>query len=870
MKDVVQSAATASMPMTKFMEIFKSVIPNVELYQNRLEELTGTIKLLSKTMSPKDVKRFMDAFSKGFSGMDFKQRLKTVMITGADKVKDILGKGFSSRAREMAEGLKDSNITPEEFDKAFRGGEKAMAALMAKAQASGKVTGTQIGEAMKLASYEKARQGGPLELATALRGAGLYDTYSILKEQSQTFVKGFDGLSEHVIQMTGITEDQYLAMRDTQRSMEFWGAEIDQGGMTHSKSLNAGIEKRLIPLHKTMADWKTLSKQEQERILFEASQEHDTAKNAKITAEDLAQEQVTATTSVSDKIENIIAFLLEKLFSVMQPLLDLVDDIWRWLTGTEDQKKMIKEVQNLRDITAKGYEGAADEHKKSADEYRTAAKAATDPKEKKALLEKAAAADERASKQMALAEEMKIFSAKVQKSIEAGMSTEDIAAQVLDPRTVAEHMTEAVDIVGEEMGALGKANLTLNEQAMWSRVQQESATAKAAGGPGQYTAAEMDFMTKHLGKAGMGNIMKFGGMQAPSAEAAERAQYKGATRRIGTEEVTGPKNIEERKKQELEEQAADFEVRYKAAIEAGKPPPTPPPGVTGKLAAANAGPKKGYNAPKTAAEWAEQDRITAGLQSDAPGARGATTAEFSEIKASKAEIKAKFKAEREARLMGTEGAPDAPDAALTGPLKKVTVTGPTGQPEEKPKATDPLAAIKEASESINTQVMGISMHLDDIKKILRMEGITINKNKFQPIIDGSFKPMLTDVVATELMNYFLYAGDTEHIREVLGYSKGNSDVKTVSDALQGWSQSWLNDSGTGRPFEGIRDFGGKIDTTGYYRLMKGEEVVNPNLNGGGGSKSVTINATINVDGAQDPEFTASVVKRVLYEMAEKP
>jgi hypothetical protein len=72
MENVVKAAATANMPMTKFMGIFRTVLPDVELYQNRLEELTGVIKLLSRTMSAKDVQKFMDAFAKGFKGVDFK------------------------------------------------------------------------------------------------------------------------------------------------------------------------------------------------------------------------------------------------------------------------------------------------------------------------------------------------------------------------------------------------------------------------------------------------------------------------------------------------------------------------------------------------------------------------------------------------------------------------------------------------------------------------------------------------------------------------------------------------------------------------------------------------------------------------------
>jgi len=214
MGNIVRSAATANMPMTKFMDIFRRVLPDVELYQNRLEELTGTIKLLSKAMSPKDVQRFMDAFAKGFKGVDFKQRLKTVLITGTGFVSKALSKDFESKAQVMARNFAKwarpgEDITAE-FQKAYKGGEKSMGDFVAKMQGRAaregeKISGTVIGDAMKLASYEATRRkGGALNMATAMRGGGMLATYKILKQLSQSFTKGFDGLSEHVIRQLGI------------------------------------------------------------------------------------------------------------------------------------------------------------------------------------------------------------------------------------------------------------------------------------------------------------------------------------------------------------------------------------------------------------------------------------------------------------------------------------------------------------------------------------------------------------------------------------------------------------------------------------------------------------------------------------------
>jgi len=62
------------------------------------------------------------------------------------------------------------------------------------------------------------------------------------------------------------------------------------------------------------------------------------------TAKDLAQEQVTATLSIGDKLTNVIAFLLEKIFKLLEPMLNFIDEIWRVITGQQAQAKLGKDV----------------------------------------------------------------------------------------------------------------------------------------------------------------------------------------------------------------------------------------------------------------------------------------------------------------------------------------------------------------------------------------------------------------------------------------------------------------------------------------------------------------------------------------------
>lgn len=380
MANVVRSAATANMPMTKFMSIFRRVLPDVELYQNRLEELTGTIKLLSKTMSAKDVQNFMDAFASGFKGMDFKQRLKTSLVVGVGNVSKALDKDFSMKAKSIAQNFKDY-VSEEEFMKAFKGGEKAMADLMAKAQANaiangGEIAGVHISDAMKLASYEAARQkGGPLNTATAMRGAGQYATYSILKQMSQRFTTGFDGLSEHVIKQLGITEQQYEALRTTSQSMEVYQSQLRQTGRTQSKSMNEGLREAIATrkgitdgVAKQMIDLREATEED----LFLAAELSNKSDKTARDAQDLAVEQVSVTTSIDEKIDNVLAFLLEKIYQVLNgQMMAVLQDIEDAASTDDKSKAEIKKLEKAR--VADAFGGPQTEAQKKQQEVRSKA-----------------------------------------------------------------------------------------------------------------------------------------------------------------------------------------------------------------------------------------------------------------------------------------------------------------------------------------------------------------------------------------------------------------------------------------------------------------------------------------------------------------
>lgn len=346
MDNIVKAAATANMPMTKFMGIFRTVLPDVEMYKNRLEELTGVVKMLSRTMDARAVKQFMSALAKGFKGTDFKQRLKSTLIVGTGRTRSNVLDSSKRQAGNFASQLSQYGISRDDIYDAMTKGTGSMADLLARAQEEASRNNATIapalrGAMMDAASYTaSAQRGGALELATSLRGVDMYGMYKQLQMQSQAFTTGFSGLAEHVIKQTGVTEEQYEMLRKMDQSQTQYAAEIRRTGMTSSSSMNDALAeliavemsvggRQVKASEVTLQDIKNFSQNTEKfnELLWRAGEISNKSREVQVTAKDMAAQTATATISIADKIENLIANILQSIYSL----------IYDWLVKPLDQ-----------------------------------------------------------------------------------------------------------------------------------------------------------------------------------------------------------------------------------------------------------------------------------------------------------------------------------------------------------------------------------------------------------------------------------------------------------------------------------------------------------------------------------------------------
>jgi len=356
---VVKQASSSGMPVTKFMDVFKSALPNLDLYTNRMEQLTGVMNLLSRSMSPRGVEKFMRTMTQGFDQMDFKQRLKMAFVIGPGKVNKMMVKQFDRNGKEIA---REFGGLGDDLQAALKSSDpvSAVAKVVARAQAAGNVSAEAMGTAMELARHTKsAGKGGVLQTATAMRGADMVTQMKLMEEYAGNFTGGdITGLGEHVAKQLGVSEDQYRAILSLRDTVGMYQQEVSMTGLTHSESLNKNLEELRKQSGYTMSLQELADKEPKKfkDMLLDATsmQIKDLDKTA-VKAEDLAAEQYNATSSVSEKMDSVIGYWLERVYLSVSSIVDTLNDMFSWSVRSDEAGQKIaqeRKKQASRDASA--------------------------------------------------------------------------------------------------------------------------------------------------------------------------------------------------------------------------------------------------------------------------------------------------------------------------------------------------------------------------------------------------------------------------------------------------------------------------------------------------------------------------------------
>ena len=817
MNDIVSKAATANMPLTKFMDIFHMVTPEINLFSNRLEHLTGVIKMLSKNMDPNSVKAFMNEFAKGFKGTSLQERIKTYYTAGPKLVEGAMNNQFKRNTTSMkAEFNAMAGGLGNEFEAASNKGEQATSDFLASLGERGfEVTPTLRNTAMQ-AAFGKAEMaiGGPLHTSTAMKQADILTTMAIAKGQSSFGgTKLGSGLNEKVMESLNWSQAKIDLMKKLDQASMITRSELRRNGQTTSKSVNKELIKLLAVNKKGISDEEKEAQvtkddmmkatDEQITLANSASQDQEEYANS---AEAMAEKQANATMSLSDKVGNILGWLKESLFKIFQPVLDAIDKVYFWLVGGKDDKKHAA----VR---------VAEDYKKNY---------MADKSEKAGILKK----------------EVENKEKELRKNIEEAKPGAD--------RDKAKKALEDYQ-KGEGKNKLEEVSKRASKQAAMSDVMGKYEEVASQGG-------DVQGFLKSIGLSDRTDMAKALGVKSVEERIQEAAKFGGGTEGSGNASLSD--------KQQSTEEQTDFEAALQDpqkiaaaiqnAIESGT--------ITGVHGGTAAG-MIGMGETKLVSTDAKKASDFAGGTFKGPPVSTANTEPNVTVGAGRNQVPVAIPG---VAATGIPGVPSVPGATPAGTPSSIS-------PQKLGKAQ--LAIANEAKltaeqtkdaasilESINTQVMGICMHVGD----MHTKGI-IGANGF---MDG-WKQTYKDVLGESLMDFMIAnyrmnskdSGDDKWRKAILsGYTAGNlsGPISNYSDK----NADEINKIATGNAANknAPKDFGGTIDTTGYYRLQRGEEVVGRADKGLGGG---VINAVFNITEANNAKETAAAVRTEMNRLANR-
>ena len=345
-------------------------------------------------MDPRAVKNFMQAMGKGFDQMDFKSRLKMQFMVGVKETREENDKDVQRKSKAFLNAADLPKDIAEEFSRALQGSDniKKMAAVTAKAQARG-VSGTNVYAMTDMARQQELNHGDVLDRATSMKSMGMIARLHQIRSQGQFGTGKLTGLGEHVASQMGIAGPELKALQDLDSTLATMGSQLSTIGRTSSKSINASLKKQLgfdknkgekdedynartdklfedamkdisSGKKKPPAGFKNIDEMIELASTEQMAQDEKTAENDKKNAgtlEDFAKEQVQATFSIKDKIENVLQVILEKIYDVLNgAILSKLGDLYYVFNkgDKETAKEIVKSraaVLTISDPAAKDY-----------------------------------------------------------------------------------------------------------------------------------------------------------------------------------------------------------------------------------------------------------------------------------------------------------------------------------------------------------------------------------------------------------------------------------------------------------------------------------------------------------------------------------
>lgn len=325
---MTMAASESGIASNKFFAMIRGVSSDLSLYNTRLEDAVKTLKLLGKVMSPKNAQKFMQTAMQALKGMGRTDLLKTALLGGGGTQK-ALQRDLDRKAKNIGDDINKAS------GKAFSKEDLLTKPVDELLDGIGDEQKGALREAISdLKMDTKASKKGVFGQAMAMHNAGPAASLEMMKNSLNIGGTGklADRIGDLGTQMMaenqGISQDQLAGMAKFEMAIDDEKDSLKKGlekndPATLEKLAKAGIAatKEGIDAAATDQIYDTMDKSQQELAKVDAG------------IQDTGQAQAKLTSSILDKIGQLVDFIMNQIYDVMLQIYESVNGLFAHFGG---------------------------------------------------------------------------------------------------------------------------------------------------------------------------------------------------------------------------------------------------------------------------------------------------------------------------------------------------------------------------------------------------------------------------------------------------------------------------------------------------------------------------------------------------------
>jgi len=361
---MTRAATESGIAGNKFFAMIRGVSQDLALYNTRMGSASKLLKEVAKAMNPRAAQQFMQFAAQGLKSMDQDARMRLNLLTGG-KGKGIVTKDLERKGRLLVRDIRASFVQGSKALADTWSEDKIKTALEAGGLERAKLLrdvggmrggGALVGAAEEMKIDKSAVKKGQWGVAAAMRNVSAGGKLDLLRSAllkfsgAKTLAGGIGDIGvDKMAQLLGISEEELRAQAKFESHMirqnELLKADLDSSDEKVREDAKqrlkaAGITEEQLRSNQVSASalMETISDKERKQIKEDAETQHDTSKR-----------QADMQTSMLQKFEILVNFLMNQLYNVLLDIWEAVESIMDPLGSEKEKRKAKRAILETKD-----------------------------------------------------------------------------------------------------------------------------------------------------------------------------------------------------------------------------------------------------------------------------------------------------------------------------------------------------------------------------------------------------------------------------------------------------------------------------------------------------------------------------------------